>query len=54
MINYDDCDYLKTIDNFGPAKDLYHPDYGWILKDGELTPEGKKYFDDQKRLKGIK
>lgn len=39
--------HLKMIDNFGPAQDMFYPGYGWILKDGKLTPEGEKYFADQ-------
>lgn len=26
--------------NFGAAKDIWHPDYGWILLDGEVTTAG--------------
>ncbi len=40
---------LKSIDNFGPATDLYHPDYGWILKDGVCTKEGEKFYEDQRK-----
>lgn len=39
---------MKMADNFSDSTDLYHPDYGWILKDKILTEEGKKYFEDQK------
>lgn len=26
--------------DFGPAENAWHPDWGQIIKDGELTPEG--------------
>jgi hypothetical protein len=40
---------LKSIDNFGPATDLYHPEYGWILKDGVCTKEGERFYEDQRK-----
>lgn len=30
-----------AVDNFGVPTDLWHPDYGWIMRDGEVTEEGK-------------
>lgn len=44
--------HLKMVDNFGPAKDMFHPDYGWILKDGKLTPEGEKFYEEQRNRYG--
>lgn len=31
---------LKSAANFGAAKDIWHPEYGWILLNGEVTPAG--------------
>lgn len=28
--------------NFGTAKDIFHSDYGWIMRNGELTEAGLK------------
>ncbi len=37
---------LKSVKNFGEAKDVFHPDYGWILKDGKPTEVGLKWYKD--------
>ena len=33
-------------ENFGEPKDVWHPDYGWILRDGKPTEEGVKWYKD--------
>lgn len=35
---------LKSAMNMGAAQDIWHPDYGWILKDGQVTEVGKRFF----------
>lgn len=39
-------------DNFGAPTDLWHPDYGWIMQDGEVTDEGKD-FARELRKRGV-
>lgn len=39
---------INTANNIGNEPDMFHPDYGWIRKDGETTESGLKYFEDQK------
>lgn len=34
-------------ENFGSPQDMWHPDYGWILKDGELTQEGADFLEKE-------
>lgn len=38
---------IQNANNFGPAQDMFHPDYGWILVDGVPTPEGLKFFEEK-------
>jgi hypothetical protein len=40
---------IQNAGNFGPARDMWHPDYGWILLDGELTGAGKRFYENQKK-----
>jgi hypothetical protein len=35
---------LLALADFGPAENAWHPQYGQIIKDGELTPEGIEMF----------
>lgn len=37
---------LKATDNFGPPTDMFHPEYGWIMRDGVTTPEGIEFWED--------
>lgn len=30
-------------DDFGTPTDIWHPDYGWILRKSEVTEEGKQF-----------
>ena len=39
---------INTANNIGDFPDMFHPDYGWIRKDGKTTPEGLDYFEDQR------
>lgn len=34
---------MKARENFGPAQDMFIPDVGWIMKNGELTEIGKEW-----------
>jgi len=36
---------VKSAENMGAAQDLWHPGYGWLLKDGKITAEGIKFFE---------
>lgn len=38
--------HLANLANFGPARDMFHPDYGWILVDNVVTPEGILFWHD--------
>lgn len=43
---------IENAKNFGEAQDIYHPDYGWILKDGKPTEAGAQfYLDNKEKLK---
>lgn len=35
----------------GAPADMWHPKYGWIIKDGEGTKEGAKFYKDCLRKK---
>jgi len=37
---------IMNAGNFGAAVDMFHPDYGQILKDGKPTEEGLAFFQD--------
>ena len=37
---------INNAGNFGAAVDMFHPDYGQILKDGKPTEEGLAFFQD--------
>lgn len=39
---------IQNANNFGKAADMYHPDYGWIIKDHKTTEAGIKFFKDHK------
>lgn len=30
--------------NMGPAQDMFHPDFGWIIRNGIITEVGEKFF----------
>lgn len=38
---------IQNANNFGPAVDMFHPDYGQILKDGQPTPDGLRFFEEK-------
>jgi hypothetical protein len=38
---------LRSAMNMGPAQDVWHPDYGWILRDSKITEAGKKFLEEQ-------
>lgn len=38
---------IDTANDIGNEPDMFHPDYGWIRKDGKTTQEGLDYFEDQ-------
>ena len=37
----------EAVANFGEAKDIFVPDYGWILKDGKTTHEGLEWYNEK-------
>lgn len=39
---------IDTANNIGDAPDMFHPEYGWIRKDGQTTEAGLDYFEDQR------
>lgn len=39
---------INTANNIGDTPDMYHPEYGWIRKDGKTTEKGLEYFEDQR------
>ena len=41
----------KAIENFGAAEDVFHHEYGWILRDSQITEEGREFF---KKYYGVK
>lgn len=40
-------DLINNAGDIGQEPDMFHPEYGWIRKDGVLTEEGKDFFQDQ-------
>ena len=44
----------KMAMNMGAPKDMFHPDYGWILRDGELTQAGADFLEKEYKDKGTK
>lgn len=42
---------LLSANNLGATKDMFHPDYGWILKDGKITEIGFKFMEDLQEKK---
>lgn len=38
---------INTANDIGDSPDMFHPDYGWIRKDGKTTEAGLDYFKDQ-------
>jgi len=42
---------IKSAANMGPAEHLWHPDYGWILRDGEFTEAGREFIEFLKNEK---
>lgn len=39
---------IKSMENMGAPKDIYVQDYGWVMRDGELTEAGMVWFDENK------
>jgi len=37
---------IANVGNFGTPLDMFHPDYGQILKDGQPTEKGLEFFQD--------
>lgn len=37
---------IRSAQNMGAAQDIFHPDYGWIMRKGELTEAGIKFCED--------
>ncbi len=37
---------LKIMNDFGTPTDIFHPDYGWIMKDGKPTNEGIDWYKE--------
>ena len=35
---------IKAVENFGAPKDMYHPDYGWIVRFGKCTEAGELFY----------
>lgn len=38
---------IMNAGNFGAPVDMFHPEYGQILKDSKPTPEGLEFFAEQ-------
>ena len=36
---------IASAANMGEARDLWHPEHGWLLRDGKLTEIGVKFFE---------
>lgn len=41
---------IKSALNMGPAQDMFHPDYGWIMQDGKITEVGEEFFRNPYKL----
>jgi len=39
---------IESALNMGAAESLFHPDWGWILLDGEITEVGIEFFKQTK------
>lgn len=40
-------DAVKLVQQEGGMPDnMFHPDYGWIIKDGEATEAGARWYSD--------
>jgi hypothetical protein len=35
---------IQSALNMGPAEHMFHPDYGWVLRDGVITEAGIDFF----------
>lgn len=33
-------------ENMGCPNDVFHPDYGWIVRNGKGTEEGLKFYEE--------
>lgn len=42
-------DIENHANDLGTPCDMFHPEYGWLIKEGETTEAGIKYFKDQKQ-----
>lgn len=38
----------RSQDNMGEATDLWHPDHGYLIKDGNVTVQGHRFFSPYK------
>jgi hypothetical protein len=45
MMALEEAALLSALD-MGPAENMWHPDWGQIIKDGELTEAGKRMFEE--------
>ena len=39
---------LTSLKNFGAPLDIYHPDYGFILRNGKATENSRKFYENYK------
>lgn len=40
-------DLINNSNDIGSEPDMFHPNYGWIRIDGQLTEKGVEYFEDE-------
>lgn len=40
-------DLINNAEHIGDGPDMFHPEYGWIRVNGQLTEQGKKFFEDK-------
>lgn len=38
---------LEVVNNFGKPENIFHPQYGWIWKDGKTTAEGLRFYKEK-------
>ena len=38
---------IMSAGNFGESPDMFHPEFGWIVKDGKTTEAGINFFKEQ-------
>lgn len=41
---------IKNAENFGAPRDMFVPEYGWIMRDGKVTPEGIEFYKELEKI----